>query len=363
MSSTARIFNFSAGPAVLPREVLEEIQRDLLGLPGVGLSVMEISHRSEAFTELLEGVRDNIRILAGIGSEYRILMLQGGASLQFAMVPMNLLSEGKHADYLETGVWSKKAISEARRIGDVCVVGSSEHVEYSSVPSQQELNLSSDAAYAHFTSNNTIEGTQWKTLPDAGNVPLVCDASSDIFSQPIDVDRYGLIYAGSQKNLGPSGVTLVVIREDLLDRSSDDLAAILNYRVHAEHGSLYNTPNTFGIYAVGLNVKWLLSRGGLNSIKEVNERKAGKLYQAIDRTEFYRGTAKPGSRSCMNVTFRLKTSTLESMFVDEATNADLVGLKGHRSVGGIRASIYNAFPEEGVDVLVQFMQEFERKRG
>ena len=363
MSGVAHIFNFSAGPAVLPSEVLEEIQRDLIELPGVGLSVMEISHRSDTFTELLEGVIDNIRILADIGSNYRVLMLQGGASLQFAMLPMNLLSEGKQADYIETGMWSKKAISEARRVGAVNVAGSSEYVEYSKLPSQKELNLSSDAAYLHFTSNNTIEGTQWKALPEAENVPLVCDASSDIFSQPIDVDRYGLIYAGSQKNLGPSGVTLVVIREDLLERSPDGLAAMLSYRVHAEHGSRYNTPNTFGIYAVGLNVKWLLSRGGLDSIQEANERKAATLYQAIDCTEFYRGTAKPECRSCMNVTFRLKNSTLETMFVDEATKTGLVGLKGHRSVGGIRASIYNAFPEEGVDALVQFMREFERKRG
>ena len=358
-----RIYNFSAGPAVLPRPVLEQAQRDLVALPGVGMSVMEISHRSTAFENILNEAIDDIRALANIPAQYKVLMLQGGATLQFSMVPMNLLAPGVTADYIDTGSWADKAIKEARKVGAVKVAASTKADKYTRIPAQSELALTPGAAYVHLTSNNTIEGTQWKTFPDAGPAPLVADTSSDMFSAPIDVSRFGLIYAGAQKNLGPSGVTLVIIREDLLGRSTDALPIMLNYQVHAENNSLYNTPNTFGVYILGLTMKWLRSLGGLTAAAAVNQRKAGNLYAEIDRTGFYRGTAQKESRSAMNVTFRLATEDLEKAFVKESTAAGLDGLKGHRSVGGMRASIYNAFPEEGVDALVQFMREFERTRG
>jgi phosphoserine aminotransferase len=358
-----RIFNFSAGPAVLPLPVLEEAQRDLVALPGVGMSVTEISHRSKTFENLLSGAIEDIRTLAGVPRNYRIMMLQGGASLQFSMVPMNLLVPGATADYVDTGTWADKAVSEAKKVGSVTVAGSTRADRYSRIPAASELSLTKDAAYVHITTNNTIEGTQWKSLPDVGGVPLVADASSDIFSGPIDVSRFGLIYAGAQKNLGPSGVTLVLVREDLLARSHDALPTMLSYKVMAENNSLYNTPNTFGIYILGLTMKWLETMGGLQGIAARNARKAAKLYAEIDRTDFYRGTAQRASRSLMNVTFRLPSEDLEKQFDKEATAAGLDGLKGHRSVGGMRASIYNAFPEEGVDALVEFMREFARTRG
>ena len=363
MATTTRIFNFSAGPAVLPMAVLDEAQRDLVALPGVGMSVLEISHRSKAFEHLLHTAIDDIRTLASIPANYQVLMLQGGASLQFSMVPMNLLGAGATADYIDTGSWADKAIKEAKRVGKVHVAGSTKANNYTRIPAQSELTLTPGAAYVHITGNNTIEGTQWKTAPDAGDVPLVTDASSEMFCRPVDVARFGLIYAGAQKNLGPSGVTLVIIREDLLARSQDTLPTMLNYKVHVDSDSLYNTPNTFGIYILGLTMKWLRSLGGLDAIGRTNQRKAGKLYAEIDRTGFYRGTAEKASRSLMNVTFRLASEELEKTFVKESTAAGLDGLKGHRTVGGMRASIYNAFPEEGVDVLVEFMREFERKRG
>ncbi|HEX5110529.1 MAG TPA: 3-phosphoserine/phosphohydroxythreonine transaminase [Vicinamibacterales bacterium] len=362
-TATRRIFNFSAGPAVLPLAVLEEAQRDLVALPDVGMSVTEISHRSRTFENLLNGAIEDIRTLAGVPVNYRILMLQGGASLQFSMVPMNLLTAGAVADYVDTGTWADKAASEARKVGAVNVAASTRSERYSRIPSAGELRFTKDAAYVHITTNNTIEGTQWKTLPDVGGVPLVADASSDIFSGPIDVSRFGLIYAGAQKNLGPSGVTLVLVREDLLARSQDALPTMLSYKVMADNNSLYNTPNTFGIYILGLTMKWLKAAGGLPGIAARNARKAAKLYAEIDRTDFYRGTAQRESRSLMNVTFRLPSEELEKQFDKEATAAGLDGLKGHRSVGGMRASIYNAFPEEGVDALVEFMREFARTRG
>lgn len=360
---TSRIFNFSAGPAVLPLPVLEEAQRDLVALPGVGMSVMEISHRSKTFEDVLNRAIADMRALAEIPADYRILLLQGGASLQFSMVPMNLLAAGTVADYVDTGTWADKAIAEARRVGTVRVTGSTRAQGYSRIPQPGDLTLTADAAYVHITSNNTIEGTQWRSLPDAGAVPLVSDASSDIFSGPIDVSRFGLIYAGAQKNLGPAGVTVVIVREDLLARSAASLPAMLSYRVQADNNSLYNTPNTFGVYILGLTLKWLRSIGGLPAIAAINERKAARLYAEIDRTGFYRGTAEKDSRSLMNVTFRLPDEPLEKTFDRQATAAGLDGLKGHRSVGGMRASIYNAFPEEGVDALVQFMREFERTHG
>ena len=363
MPTATRVFNFSAGPAVLPIPVLEEAQRDLIALPGVGMSVMEISHRSKTFEDLMHKAQDDIRALAGIPANYKILMLQGGASLQFSMVPMNLLGAGQTADYIDSGSWADKAAKEAKKVGKVNIAASTKGDNYSRLPTAGETKLTPGAAYVHMTSNNTIEGTQWHSLPDAGGAPLVSDTSSDMFSHPIDVSRHALIYAGAQKNLGPSGVTLVIIREDLLTRPADTLPTMLNYKVQAENDSLYNTPNTFGIYILGLTMKWLRAQGGLDAIAKVNERKAGKLYSEIDRTGFYRGTAKKEDRSRMNVTFRLATEELEKTFVKESTAAGFDGLKGHRSVGGMRASIYNAFPEEGVDALVSFMREFERKHG
>ena len=363
MPTATRIYNFSAGPAVLPLPVLEEAQRDLIALPDVGMSVMEISHRSKTFEDMLNRAIDDIRSLAGVPANYKILMLQGGATLQFSMVPMNLLAAGTIADYIDTGSWADKAIKEAKKVGVANIAGSTKADNYTRIPAPQELALTPGAAYVHITSNNTIEGTEWKTLPDAGPVPLVADTSSDIFSGPIDVGRFGLIYAGAQKNLGPSGVTLVIIRDDLIGRGPDSLPIMMNYKVHAENNSLYNTPNTFGIYILGLTVKWLKSLGGLPAIAEINQRKASKIYAEIDRTGFYRGTAQKDSRSLMNVTFRLATEDLEKQFVKESTAAGLDGLKGHRAVGGMRASIYNAFPEGGVDALVEFMREFERRRG
>ena len=363
MPTTARIYNFSAGPAVLPLPVLEQAQRDLISLPGVGMSVMEISHRSKTFEDLLNTAIADIRALAQVPENYKILMLQGGATLQFSMVPMNVLTPGATADYTDTGSWADKAIKEAKKVGTVNVAASTKADGYTRVPRQDELKLTAGAAYVHITTNNTIEGTEWKAPPDVGSTPLAADASSDIFSRPIDVTRFGLIYAGAQKNLGPSGVTLVIIREDLLSRSTDAVPIMLNYKIHADNNSLYNTPNTFGVYILGLTMKWLRSIGGLEGIARINQRKASRLYAEIDRSGFYRGTAQQDSRSLMNVTFRLPDEQLEKAFEKEATAAGLDGLKGHRSVGGMRASIYNAFPEEGVEALTEFMREFERKHG
>jgi phosphoserine aminotransferase len=358
-----RVFNFSAGPAVMPLPVLEQAQRELVALPGVGMSVMEISHRSSTFEGMLQSTIAGIRNLADVPPNYRILFLQGGASLQFTMAPMNLLRAGTVADYIDTGTWAAKAATEASRVGSVNVTGSTKADNYNRIPSQAELRLTAGGAYVHITTNNTIEGTEWQTLPEVADAPLVADASSDIFSGPVDVGRFGLIYAGAQKNLGPAGLTLVIIRDDLLVRSDDNLPAMLSYKVQAANNSLYNTPNTFGVYILGLVVSWLKSLGGLPAIARINERKAARLYAEIDRTGFYRGTAQKESRSLMNVTFRLPSEDLEKAFDKEATAAGLDGLKGHRSVGGMRASIYNAFPEEGVEALVQFMREFERRRG
>jgi phosphoserine aminotransferase len=279
------------------------------------------------------------------------------------MVPMNLLTPGATADYIDTGSWAEKAANEAKKVGAVNIAATTKAEGYSRIPRQDELTLTRGAAYVHITTNNTIEGTEWRTLPEVGDTPLVADASSDIFSGPLDVGRFGLVYAGAQKNLGPSGVTVVIVREDLLARSTDALPIMLNYKVQADNNSLYNTPNTFGVYILGLTMKWLTSIGGLPAIARLNQRKAAKLYAEIDRTGFYRGTAQHDSRSLMNATFRLASEELEALFVKESTAAGLDGLKGHRAVGGMRASIYNAFPEEGVDALVHFMKEFERKRG
>jgi phosphoserine aminotransferase len=360
---TERIFNFSAGPAVLPVPVLERAREEMLSLPGVGMSVMEISHRSKVFDEIIGGAERGLRELMGIPEGYHVLFLQGGASLQFSMVPMNLLPEGGSADYVLTGSWGKKALKEAKKQGATNVAADMADSRYNRVPAQDELKLDSSAAYVHFTSNETIEGVEFQEEPRAGDVPLVCDASSDICSRPVDVSKYGMIYAGAQKNLGPSGVTVVILRDDLLRRVPEGLHTMLDYRTHAENKSLYNTPNTWGIYILNLVCGWVREQGGLTGMYEKNRRKAGKIYEAIDATDFYRGHAAPEARSIMNVTFRLPSEELEKKFTSEATAAGLDGLKGHRSVGGVRASIYNAFPEEGVDALVEFMKEFERKNG
>src|SRR5437762_11247396 len=360
---TQRIYNFSAGPAVLPLDVLEEAQRNLIALPGVGMSVLEISHRSKAFDEIIQGCETDIRKLAGIPDNYHVLFLQGGASLQFSMVPINLLPAGGKADYISTGSWSKKAVKEAQRIGQVNIAASTESDNFTRVPRQDELKLDPDAAYVHITTNETIHGVEWKYDPEVGDVPLVADASSDIFGRPINVRKYALIYAGAQKNLAPAGVTLVFIRDDMLARSPQGMHTMLDYNTHAKNKSLYNTPPVFTIYVMRLVMKWLLEQGGLEATERRNEEKAKLIYDAIDASGFYRGHAEAGSRSLMNVTFRLPSEDLEKQFVGEATTAGLDGLKGHRSVGGIRASIYNAFPKEGVEVLVAFMKEFERTHG
>jgi phosphoserine aminotransferase len=363
MTATNRIFNFSAGPAVLPPEVLQEAQQNLLALPGVGMSILEISHRSKPFEDILAGAEADLRALAGIPGNYKVLFLQGGASLQFSMVPMNLLPAGGSADYIVTGSWSQKAVKEARRVGTVKIAATTEAENFTRIPKQQELTLDPNAAYLHYTTNNTIFGTEYHEVPDAGDVPLVSDTSSDMFSRPIDVSKFALIYAGAQKNLAPAGATLVIIREDLLERTPSALPTMLQYPVHVENGSMYNTPPVFTIYVMRLVLAWLLKQGGLAAIEEKNIRKAGKLYGEIDRTGFYKGHAQKDSRSRMNITFRLPSEDLEKKFAKDATAAGLDGLKGHRSVGGLRASMYNAFPEEGADALVQFMQEFERKNG
>jgi len=358
-----RMVNFSAGPAVLPVSVLEKAQSELMALPGVGMSILEISHRSKMFEGVLARAEADIRQLAKVPSHYRVLFLQGGASLQFAMVPMNLLPAESTADYLVTGVWATKAAEEAKKIGKVHIAATTKAEQFTRIPRADEMVLTPGAAYVHMTSNNTIYGTEWKTLPEVGGLPLVSDTSSDMFSRPIDVSKHALIYAGAQKNMGPAGVTLVIIREDLLARSPSGLPSMLSYAVHAENGSMQNTPPTFAIYMLGLVTQWLIEQGGLDAVAAVNERKAATLYAEIDRTGFYRGTAQKDSRSLMNVTFRLKSEDLEKQFVKESEKAGLDGLKGHRSVGGIRASIYNAFPEAGVDTLVAFMREFEQRNG
>jgi phosphoserine aminotransferase len=359
---TERIFNFSAGPAVLPVPVLERARDEMLSLPGVGMSVMEISHRSKTFDAIHQSAKAGLKELLGVPEGYEILFLQGGASLQFSMVPINFLNGGS-ADYILTGSWGKKAIKEAKKHGAANAAADMADSGYNRIPAQDELKLDPNAAYVHITSNETIEGVEWKQEPEVGDVPLVCDASSDICSRPVDVSKYALIYAGAQKNLGPSGVTLVILRDDLLEKIPDGLDTMLDYRTHAKADSLYNTPNTWGIYILNLVCDWMKEEGGLEAIHRRNEGKARKIYEAIDATDFYRGHAAPDSRSIMNVTFRLPSEELEKKFTSEATAQGLDGLKGHRSVGGIRASIYNAFPVEGVDALVQFMREFERTNG
>lgn len=357
-----RIYNFAPGPSVLPVQVLEEVRNDLPALANAGISALEISHRSEAFAEILAGAESDIRVLAKVPETYHILFLQGGASLQFSMVPMNLLPSGGSADYLITDYFSKKAMAEAQKFGRINIAASTEADNFNRIPEQNELKLDAEAAYVHFTTNNTVFGTQWRAEPKVGEVPLIADATSDLFSRPIEMSNYGLVYASAQKNLGISGITLVMIRNDLLERIPDGLPATLDYRTHVTHKSMYHTPPTFPIYVMRLVLKWLKEQGGLNEVALRNQEKAKLLYDLIDGSSFYRGHAIPESRSLMNVTFRLPNEELEQRFVKEAVHANLIGLQGHRSIGGCRASIYNALPLEGVQSLVSFMKEFERTR-
>jgi phosphoserine aminotransferase len=324
---------------------------------------MEISHRSKTFDEIINSTESGLRELMGIPNNYHVLFLQGGASLQFSMVPMNLLPADGVADYILTGSWGKKAVKEAKKVGAVNIAATMADGGFNRIPAQEELNLSPQASYVHITTNETIEGVEWKGEPSVGDVPLIADASSDILSHAIPVEKYALIYAGAQKNMGPSGVTLVILRDDLLQKVPEGLHTMLDYKIHVENKSLYNTPNTWGIYIIRLVCDWLREKGGLGAMQRENEQKAQLLYNAIDSTDFYRGHAEPDCRSIMNVTFRLPSEDLEKKFTAEATAKGLDGLKGHRSVGGIRASIYNAFPLAGVEALVSFMKDFERANG
>lgn len=361
---TPRVFNFAAGPAVLPLPVLEQAQRELLALPGCGASVMEISHRSKAFEAILEDAQARLAALLNLPANYRILFLQGGSRLQFSMIPMNLLrGTGQPADFILTGSWGKSAMLEAQREGTIHLAWDGQDSNYDHVPADAELQLSPQAALVHMTSNETIEGVQFRRTPAVGGAPLVCDASSDFLSRPVDVSQYGIIYACAQKNVGPSGVTVVVIREDLLARSQASLPGYLSFAVHAKNNSLWNTPPTFAIYMVGLVARWLQEEiGGLARMHELNQRKAALVYAVLDASGgYYRGHARRDCRSLMNVTFRLPTPELEAEFLAAAKAQGLVELKGHRSVGGIRASIYNAMPLSGVEKLCAHMQDFAQR--
>jgi phosphoserine aminotransferase len=357
-----RVHNFSAGPAILPLEVLQQAQADLVDYQGTGASIMEKSHRGADYTQVHEEATALLTSVLGLGNDFEVLFLQGGASTQFLMAPMNLLSKGQTADYINTGAWSTKAIKEAKAFGEVHEVYSGKDGNFTHIPTQEELALSEHARYVHFTSNNTIFGTQFATEPETNGVPLVCDASSDFLSKPIDIARYGIIYAGAQKNLGPAGVTIVIARKDVLEGiSKTDIPTIMDYRTHVQN--LFNTPPVFPVYMVKLVLEWIQSKGGISYFERFNLEKAGLLYSAIDEDDFYSGTADLASRSLMNVTFRLPSEELEKKFIQEATAAHLDALKGHRSVGGVRASIYNACPMESVQALVAFMADFKAKHG
>jgi phosphoserine aminotransferase len=363
-----RVHNFNAGPAALPLPVLERAQSELLCLPGAGMSVMELSHRSQAFEKINRRAQNGIQRLLGLGEEYSVLFLQGGASLQFFMAPLNLLGENASADYLLSGDWGKKAFAEsqkaaAQKNAQTRVAATTKDENFARVPAPDEMQLDANAKFVHFTSNETIGGVQWQSEPDTAGVPLVADASSDILSRPIDVQRYGLIYAGAQKNVGPSGVTIVIVRRDLLPDNGSTLPAMLDYQIHIKNNSLYNTPNTFGIYMIALVCDWLEELGGLQAMQEINREKSALLYDVIDGSAFYRGHAEKNSRSQMNITWRLPNEGLENRFVGQAAANEMIGLKGHRSVGGLRASLYNAVPRDSVAVLADFMREFERLNG
>ena len=356
----ARIYNFSAGPAMLPEEVLKEAAEEMLDYRGCGMSVMEMSHRSKVYQQIIDEAEADLRELVGIPENYKVLFLQGGATLQFGMIPMNLMTVNKKADFIHTGVWTKKAMQDAKLFGEVRVIASSEDRKFAYIPDVKNLKINKDADYIYMCDNNTIYGTKFKEYPETGDIPLICDMSSCFLSEPIDVKKFGLIYAGAQKNVGPAGVTIVIIREDLLARAPRvPLPAYLDYRIHAENGSMYNTPPTFAIYVCGLVFKWLLKTGGLEARAKINEEKAKILYDYLDSSKVFKPYVDKESRSLMNVTFRTQSDEMDAEFLEGAKKYRFTNLKGHRSVGGLRASIYNAMPIEGVKALVSYMKEFE----
>lgn len=356
-----RVYNFSAGPSMLPLEVLEKAQQTLPDYNDSGMSVMELSHRSGLFTDIITEAEKLVRELMNIPDNYKVLFIQGGASQQFAMVPMNLLVKSGKADFVNTGSWSKKAIKEAKKFGEVRVIASSEDENFTHIPKIEKSMIDPEADYVHITTNNTIEGTAFREFPDTGDVPLVADMSSNILSEEMDISKFGLIYAGAQKNIGPAGLTLVIIREDLIGNAPDTAPTMLDYKTHSESGSLYNTPPTFAIYMAKLVFEWLKEHGGIKAMQKVNEEKANLLYDYIEQSDFYASPVKKDSRSLMNIPFVIPNHDLDAKFVKEAQAKGLETLKGHRSVGGMRASIYNAMPVEGVQALVDFMKEFEKE--
>lgn len=359
-----RVFNFSAGPAMLPKEVMERAKEEFCSYGATGCGVIELSHRGKEFTEIIERAIRNTRELLNLSDEYSVLFIQGGASLQFAMIPMNLLAKGGFAEYVDSGVWASTAIKEAGRFGELKVIGSSKSTNYDRIPEVRHFKPNQGSSYLHITSNNTIYGTQYHYFPEMPReVPLIADMSSDIMSRVIDVNDFGLIYAGMQKNLGPSGCALVLIRKDLVERANKDLPTMLRYSTYVDHNSLFNTPSTFAIYLYALVTDWMKKKGGISAIEEINDAKSEALYETIDNSDFYKNPVEPSSRSRMNVVFTLPNDELGDKFVKEAAKAGLTGLKGHRSVGGIRASIYNAMPLEGVEVLIDFMHDFEKSNG
>ena len=353
----ARIYNFSAGPAMLPEEVLKEAAEEMLDYRGCGMSVMEMSHRSKVYQQIIDEAEADLRQLVGIPENYKVLFLQGGATLQFVMIPMNLMTVNKKADYIHTGVWTKKAMLDAKLFGEVRVIASSEDRKFSYIPDMKGLEINPDADYVYMCDNNTIYGTKFKEYPETGDIPLICDMSSCFLSEPIDVKKFGMIYAGAQKNVGPAGVTIIIIRDDLVARSAElPLPVYLRYAPHVENGSMYNTPPTYGIYICGKVFKWLLANGGLEKRKEVNEAKAKILYDYLDQSKFFKASVEKNSRSLMNVTFRTPSDELDAEFLEGAKKYKFTNLKGHRSTGGLRASIYNAMPIDGVKALVAYMK-------
>ncbi|GEN34006.1 3-phosphoserine/phosphohydroxythreonine transaminase [Aneurinibacillus danicus] len=365
LKQAQRAYNFNAGPSALPLAVLEKAQRELVDFQGTGMSVMELSHRSAAYEQVHNQAIASLKELMNIPEEYHVLFLQGGASTQFAMIPLNFLSQGKKAGYIMTGSWSEKALKEAKMVGDTYTVASTKETNYNRIPALDELVYEENTAYVHLTSNNTIFGTEWSEFPDTGDIPLIADMSSDILSYGFDVSKFALIYAGAQKNLGPSGVTVVILRPDMLERANtNNVPTMLRYDTHVKNNSLYNTPPTFGIYMLGLVLEWVKEQGGLAAIENMNKEKAALIYDVIDQSGgFYKGHAQKDSRSLMNITFRLASEDLEKQFLAEAKQAGFVGLNGHRSVGGCRASTYNAVPYESCKALSEFMIEFQRKNG
>ncbi len=357
------IYNFSAGPAMLPAAVMQQAREELLDWHGAGMSVMEMSHRSKEYLSIATQAEADLRALLAVPDNYKVLFLQGGATSQFAMVPMNLLRGRGQADYINTGAWSKKAIAEAKRYCEVNVAASSEDSKFTTIPAFSSWQLNADAAYLHYTPNETIGGVEFHDIPDSGDVPLVVDMSSTILSRPLDVSRFGLIYAGAQKNIGPAGLTVVIVRDDLIGTTLPGTPSMFDYQAHADNGSMLNTPPTFSWYLAGLVFAWLREQGGLAAMAEINQRKSQRLYDAIEASAFYSSPVDPACRSWMNVPFTLANPGLDGEFLDQAKPAGLLNLKGHRSVGGMRASIYNAMPEAGVDALIGFMQEFERTHG